>query len=220
MRLIDKLNNLRIKTREYLNPYLGRYRRRKLVRTGFTIISNNCWGGHVYRYYNLPYDSPTVGLYIYTADYLKFVSNLEKYISTDLHFIDYTESKYEDDIVRNNQQNVPIGRLDDVEIMFLHYKTREEAAEKWNRRKQRIHRDNLYFKMSEQNLCSEEYLKKFDALPTDKKFVFVTKDYGLKSQIIFKDFEGQEYIPNDTTEFRKFINITKWLNGEPFKLKQ
>ena len=53
--------------------------------------------------------------------------------------------------------------------MFLHYKSKEEAAEKWNRRKERIQWDNLFFKMSEQNLCNPEILKKFDSLPAEKK---------------------------------------------------
>ena len=74
--------------------------------------------------------------------------------------------------------------------------------------------------MSEQNLCSVSHLLKFDTLPTFNKFVFVTKDYGLDSQIIFHDCDGMEYIPNDTTNFKKFINISNWLKGKPFKLKQ
>ena len=54
------LDALKIKIREELNPYIGRHRASKLKSTRFTIISNNCWAGHVYRYFNLPYDSPTL----------------------------------------------------------------------------------------------------------------------------------------------------------------
>lgn len=38
-------------------------RRKKLTSTDFTIISNNCWGGMMYESYNLPKQSPTVGLF-------------------------------------------------------------------------------------------------------------------------------------------------------------
>ena len=62
--------------------------------------------------------------------------------------------------------------------------------------------------------------KKLTQIDLANKFVFVTKDYGLKSQVIFKDCSNMDFIPNDTTNFRKFINIINWLNGEPFKLKQ
>lgn len=50
------------------NPFLAPFRRAKLERTDFSIISNNCWAGSVYRSYGLPYLSPTVGLYFF-ADY-------------------------------------------------------------------------------------------------------------------------------------------------------
>ena len=39
------LDQIRIKTRETLNPYLAPLRRKKLKTEKFTIISNNCWGG-------------------------------------------------------------------------------------------------------------------------------------------------------------------------------
>lgn len=70
-------------------------------------------------------------------------------------------------------------------MIFLHYKSEDEAYEKWNRRKQRIVWDNIFYKMSEQNLCREIDLKRFDRLETDKKFVFVSRDYGLSSQILW-----------------------------------
>lgn len=31
--------------REKLNPLLGKYRKKNLLGTNFTILSNNCWGG-------------------------------------------------------------------------------------------------------------------------------------------------------------------------------
>ncbi len=214
------LDSAKVKIREKLNPYLAKYRRRKLNNKNFTIISNNCWGGHVYRYFNLPYDSPTIGLYLFSADYIKFIGNLKYYIEKEITFINYKDSKYKDELVKYNQVNIPIGKLDDIEIIFLHYQSEDEARTKWNRRKARIHWDNLYYKMSEQNLCSSDLLMQFDLIDLANKFVFVTKDYGLKSQVIFKDCSNMDFIPNDTTNFRKFINIINWLNGEPFKLKQ
>lgn len=83
------LDSAKVKIREKLNPYLAKYRRRKLNNKNFTIISNNCWGGHVYRYFNLPYDSPTIGLYLFSADYIKFIGNLKYYIEKEITFINY-----------------------------------------------------------------------------------------------------------------------------------
>ena len=52
--------------------YLSRFRKRKLFNKNFTIISNNCWAGWVYRRYNIEYKTPTVGLFIMPDDYMIF----------------------------------------------------------------------------------------------------------------------------------------------------
>lgn len=207
-----KFANLRIKVREFFNPYLGAVRlKRGKVNPNFTIISNNCWAGHVYRYFNVPYQTPTIGLFIFSEDYVKFCKQLKDYLSSELKFISIEESKYKDILKERKNDNVPIGVLKDIEIVFLHYHSEDEAREKWNRRKSRMNWNNLYFKMSEQNLCSFDCLMEFDSLPTEQKVVFVSKDYNLKSQIIFKEWEGKGEILNDTTNFRKYINLEEFL---------
>ncbi len=215
MNIIKKIyDKCRVEFRERIgNPMLGSYRRNLLINNNFTIVSNNCWGAHVYRYFNMPYDSPTIGLYFYAEDYVKFVYNFRYYIDQDLQFVSYKDSKHKTELERKNETNVPIGVLGDIEIVFLHYKSVEEAREKWNRRKERIHWDNLFFKMSEQNLCNIELLRRFDALSVEKKIVFVSTDYSLESQVIFDDYLGNGEVSNDTLNFRKYINIIKWLNG-------
>ena len=81
------------KLREKTNLYFAGERRRQLRDSCFTIISNNCWAGTVYRYFGLPYLSPTVGLYFFASDYVKFASNLRHYINTPLRFISSSESR-------------------------------------------------------------------------------------------------------------------------------
>lgn len=219
MKFINRLSNkVRVRFREkILNPLLGGVRRRRLINKDFTIISNNCWGGHVYRYFNMEYESPTVGMYFYAEEYVKFLSNLKYYMGCELKIISAAQSKYYQELQRRGEEQRLIGRLDDVEIVLLHYHTPEEAISKWNRRKERIHWNNIAIKFSEQNLCTTDILQKFDNLPYERKFVFVHKDYGLKSQILFKECAHLDEIPNDTTHFRRYINLIKWLNGEPFK---
>lgn len=221
MNIQNYITRIDIKLREKLNPYLGPLRRcLGGVKTPFTIISNNCWGGHVYRYFNMPYDSPTIGLFFESTDYIKFISNLKHYINQELQFITLEESRNKDLLIRQNSDKCPIGVLDDIEIYFLHYKTQEEAFEKWNRRKARIHWNNLYFKMTEQNGCTIEQIRQFDKLPYKDKFIFVHKNYGIPSQVLFKDFEDEEYVLNDTMRFRHYINLINWINHKPFKKHQ
>ena len=169
-------------------------------------------GGVVYQYYNIPYLSPTAGVYFFAEDYMRFVKNLRYYMSHEVRSITANESAHKETLYKLHQENVPIGLIDDVEVVFLHYKTFEEAVEKWNRRKSRINWDNLYIKMSFQNECKDEYVYEFDRLPYRNKLFFVTKDYGVQSQIIMKDRLGDSMILNDTDWFNKFIDVTKFIN--------
>ncbi|WP_245150281.1 DUF1919 domain-containing protein, partial [Streptococcus pneumoniae] len=54
--------------------------------------------------------------------------------------------------------------LDDIELHFLHYADEEEATQKWNRRLERIHWDNLYFKFNDNDACTYELMKEFEEL--------------------------------------------------------
>lgn len=213
-RIVHFKDRLSAHFRERLNPFFSPIRRLFLKTRSFTIISNNCWGGHVYRYFGVPYLSPTIGTYFFSEDYLKFLQNLEYYLSCDIRFISCHESKYADELFRRGDINTtcPIGVIDDIEIIFLHYHSNLEAYEKWNRRKNRIDMNHLYVKFSEMNMCTIEQLKLFDNLPYKNKFTFVHKDYGLKSQIIFKDCLSEKEVSNDTFAFRKYINLIKWIN--------
>lgn len=216
------LNNIRIKLRERFNKYLGPIRRKKLKTDKFTIISNNCWGGHVYRYFGLNYMSPTVGLYLFSDDYIKFVNNLKHYLTSDISFIPHTDSKYKRILDKRGGKDAvcPIGRIDDIEIIFLHYSSEEEAKEKWIRRCSRVVWDNIVYKMSEQNECTDALLAEFDKIPEKRKFCFVSENKGLDSQVIFKEYLGKGSICNDTTLFRKYILLPEFINGEPFKKRQ
>lgn len=79
---------------------------------------------------------------------------MKYYIDHELQFIFVNESKQKDNLVERNTI-CSIGVLDDVEmVFFLHYKSQQEALEKWKRRSKRINWNNIVFKFSEQNYCS------------------------------------------------------------------
>lgn len=205
--------------RDWSNPYLAPYRLKKLKKAGidtqFSIISNNCWGGLVYQHYGLPYASPTAGLFFFADDYIKFIYNIKEYLATKLEFISLEESRYVDTLKQYGGEcvNCPIAKCNDIEIIFMHYHTPEEAEEKWRRRAARINWDNIIYKFSEMNGCTQDHLKAFDAFPAEKKVVFTHKDYGLKSQVIYTEFSNIGYVPNDTDSFRKYVDLDKLVCG-------
>ena len=136
-------------------------------------------------------------------------------MSLELQFISVEQSKYKDVLIKNNGQNVPIGLLGDVEIVFLHYCSATEAYVKWNRRKNRIHWDNIYYKFSQMNDCKEEHLIAFDKLETSRKFMF-TSSYrpDLSSAIHMKCFQDKGQILLDTVNFKPNLNLVKFINSE------
>lgn len=188
------------------------YNRKKIVRKDFTIISNNCWAGKVYQYLDMPYLSPTVGLYFFAEDYLKFIENLEYYLGCELQFISVEESKYTSILKEKKQTNVPIGILGDVEIVFLHYTSKEEAKEKWDRRKGRVNYENLIFKFSKMNSCTEEDMARFDNMPFDRKILLNNRKRTLYSSEVYWNGEGNDTeIFSDTLPFPGNLCLTKIL---------
>lgn len=177
-----------------------------LQNTNFSIISNNCWGGYVYQEQNLPYQSPFVGLFLYAKDYYKLVSHFRYYMTKELTFREELEYFAPGDYY------YPIGQLGDLEIHFLHYKTKEEAFEKWNRRKERLNYDNLYFKFDNRDGADADLLKKIDQLPYQNKIIFVNRpEPDLESSVYIPGQEASDAIflmPNVSDYF----DVISWLN--------
>ena len=212
-----KLNKILIKTKEKIENFFYEAKRyfvkRSVKNRGFSIISNNCWAGKVYQYLDMPYLSPTAGLYFFAPDYIKFVSDLRRYLDTPLRFINPEESKYYEEIRKRNQTDKPIGILDDVEIVFLHYKTKEEAEEKWNRRRERVNYNNIILKFSRMDLCTEKEIKEFDSLPFENKFVLNNRlPLKYKSEVYWKEEWKETGISRDTIPFPGNLNLAKLLN--------
>lgn len=191
---------------------LSKIRNKFLKNKKFTIISNNCFGGWVYRIFNLEYQTPTIGLFIMPKDYLKFINNLEYYINNcELRFINYKKSKYYDYWIGKEKRfgKYPIGLLDDIEIHFLHYSSNEEAKMKWERRAQRIDWNNIIVKFSDQNGCTVEDLRKFEKMNKyKKKICFVADNKKVFSDFIYvKEFKKDGYMIDDTWFCKKYINL-------------
>lgn len=215
-RIIHKLS---VKTQNIRAPFL----RKKLIKKDFTIISNNCWGGILYEAYGLPKNSPTIGGYFFADDYIRFVSNLKHYLTSEIKMITVEESKHKNSIVSLGAENAnaPIGLIDDVEFVFLHYKDPEIAKEKWLRRIKRVNYNNLVFKFSYQNECTEEFLKKFENLDLPgKKLMFVhKKELMTNCSVFYPGFENENQLSNDTFYWNKYFDVTAFLNGNGIKNK-
>lgn len=203
-------------TKKISENYLSKFRNKKLNNKSFTIISNNCWAGWVYRRYNLPYLTPTVGLFIMPSDYIKFIKNIKYYISLDLKFINPSNSKHKKYIAKHNDNfgKYPIGVLDEIEIHFLHYKSEKEAYEKWTKRKKRINYEQIIYKFNDQNGCSIENVEDFEKIDVDNKIFFTSNKLFKKDEFIFvKEFEDKGYVMDDMLFCTKYLSLTQYINN-------
>lgn len=190
-----------------IRRYINTYNNRKLLNNkNFTIISNNCWGGNIYQHFGLKYNTPTIGLYITGCDFVKFCSCLDEYLSSSLEFIKWEDAKLYDSL--NNKEKYPVGKLKDIEIYFMHYKTEEEALEKWNDRKKRINKKHILFKLSQRESCSREDISRFMNLPLKNKLCF---SYECFDDVIYvpelENFHGDESnLINGKIDIIKILN--------------
>ena len=205
---------IRLKLRKCYIKFTYKKRRKKINCSDFTIISNNCWGGTVYQSYGLRYNTPTVGLYFMAEDYIKFIYNIKEYLKFDLEFIDFSESKKAK--LTGEKHSYPVGKLHDIEIYFMHYKSKEEAKKKWNRIKNRINWNKIIFKFSNQNFCNKENIEQFLKLSEKHKICFVNnKQYNVEGTIFVKQLNRSNDIKASYEPFgnNKQININKFINN-------
>ncbi|WMI65624.1 DUF1919 domain-containing protein [Aestuariibaculum sp. YM273] len=182
----------------------------------FVIVSNNCWGGTAYQWYERPYNSPFVGLFLYGPCYLKLLNNFEYYMNQKLEFV--SSSNYPD-----RELTYPLAKLDDIEVHFTHYETENEAREKWERRTERMlqetNLDNYYFKICDRERTTKEHLLEFHKLPFKNKVSFSIKDYKeLKGKkhitVIESHKKNKKYVPNGKKMFKLtflYFNLNNWL---------
>lgn len=200
------------KLKQKTNPFFAKSRQKRINNNDFTIISNNCWGGICYEYFGLPKQSPTVGTYFFADDYIKFVTNLTHYLNTKIKIIKAEESKYYRLLKEKSETNVPIGLLDDIEIVFLHYRDPEVAIQKWNRRVKRVNLNNIIIKFSYMNECNDELLEKFLSISGIKKICFVGgKGPEVKDLIYLSEYTDSE-VKDDTFYWNKDVDIFNLIN--------
>lgn len=172
------------------SPYIRKIE--QLVGNDVSIISSNCFAGRIMQDMGMQYNTPTLGLYFWTSDYIEFLKNIRFYLTeAKITFVEHSKYPLGDERRKKWKHWYPIGLLNNkVEIHFLHYHTEDEAATKWYRRAARVNFDNMLVLGMEQNLCTEKEIKEFDKLYFPKKIFFSTKKLDLESNVYIPEFES------------------------------
>jgi len=192
----------------------------KLTNKNFSIVSDDCWGGFIYRALNLPINTPFAWVYIKHQQYLKLLGNLEFYLNKDIEVYSSTENA-----------NHPVGFLDDIEIYFFHYKEVKHAKDTWNRRLDKFNKDNYFVKAAlhneeystERPITSENmdlWLEKFNNLKIKNKVAFTSSTTHFDSCVNIDDSWKILRTITEDQRFYQFImgysdfylDIVNWLN--------
>lgn len=76
--------SLKDRIKPIVYPIINFIPRRRLKNKNFTIICDNCWAGKVYQELGLPYQTPFVGMFVFSPDYIKMLKNIKHYLSGNI----------------------------------------------------------------------------------------------------------------------------------------
>lgn len=159
-----------------IKKHIDKSFQKRLTNSDFTILCPNCIGGVICNRLGQRFNSPTVNLSMTTGDFCSFLENLDYYLSQDPV------------ITEPREDGVPRGKIcgneacPDIILDFIHYKTFEAGRQKWNERKTRIVKDNMYViaydidnmhaeDPKDAGYISDEVFAKFEAFPCNNKIL-------------------------------------------------
>jgi len=176
------------------------------------VVSNNCFGGEIYKRFNLKFNTPFIGLFMYGSDYIKLLSNFDYYLQQPLSFTKH--SKYS-----QRPKDYPIACLEDLEIHFMHYDTEEEVLEKWQRRLERFYRcketHRVIYKFCDRDGATQEELDRFHALPYGHKISFGIEAYQNLNHIKIKESDNG-CVPDGVKLYvlcQRYLDLYDWIKS-------
>ncbi len=197
------------------NKMFARHRRKNLKNKNFSIISNNCIAGGIYQKLGLPYATPTIGLFFFSDDYIRFLENFEFLIKQPLMFKEKSRHPEANDYRLKSKHCYPIAEIgDNVEIHFLHYSDNKEAEAKWARRLGRVNFQNLFFIHGDIESFKEEHFRRYEKLGFKNKIFVSSKPRERSSLTVFVRDYKDDPLSIAQANFEKRFDLIKWLNGE------
>jgi uncharacterized protein (DUF1919 family) len=189
-------------------------------REPFTIVSNNCWGAHVYQALGIPYATPFVGLFIPPESYLTLLGDFDRLMRSGLEFVAASRSPSVNAWREREALRYPIGLLGgEVEIDFQHYPDEAAAREAWRRRSARMVADpgRLFFKFDDREGATAADIDAFCALDLPNKVCFSAKASGAPA-VVVPPQPGEDHAPDGVSLAaisRRYFNTLRWISTLP-----
>ena len=179
-----------------------------------SIISSNCVGGEVYHDLGLPFNSPTINLWMVQPDFLKFATDIQYYIDLKLVFSEELEKRY----------HCPVAFLGEgdkrITIIFLHYNDRKSAEVNWEKRKKRINFNKICLMMSDRDGITYSDIVRFGEIECYRKIMFTYKHYPEfdftyklekdKNNFCVRNYQMKKW--NGFWRWEDQFDCVKWLN--------
>ena len=195
---MGKIKHIIVKIKRVVRKAYNRTIARKLENNYFSVIASNCNGAFLLHDLGLRFNSPFVNLWMKPDDFIRFLSDINHYLSCEMLFVEEPDISY------------PIGLLDDVRIYFQHYSSKEMAREKWEERSKRINFNNLFIMFTDRDGCTYQNLCDFEALPYRNKVVFTHVPYPeFQSACYLKGWESEASV-GMCYEYKSIISIRKY----------
>ena len=151
-----------------INKQISNHYKKMLINDSFTILSSNCIGGLIYHRLEKQFLTPTINMFFSQPDFVQFCIHMEWYLVQELQFID-SELPYPVAQLLGDDNSIP-----DITLFFNHDHDPELAREKWDDRKKRINRDNLYIILYYLDGVTVEQLKLLERIPCKNKIVLTS----------------------------------------------
>lgn len=139
------------------------------------------------------------------SDYLKFVSDLEFYVSGVVQ-------------EQPSDKLYPVGKISDIEVYFQHYSDFEEAKNAWKKRCKRINRNNLaflYVRLVDDE--KDEFIQSFLKLPYKKAVLSLVKHPQSPDVYYMKGSDGIEIAKlNGLCGYRSKFSSKRYLDDFDF----
>lgn len=169
-----------------------------------TIIASDCFGGVLYHNLSLQFCSPTINLAIERDDFYDFLLELNGFLSVE-------------PIEVIGDKGYPMGELEynqkKVRLHFMHYKSFEEAKNKWEERKCRVDFSNLYIFQIYAGEVDKAYVEKFNNLPYKHKFLIVGDKKIKGKNIIFnKVLANKNYKHGMILNFKSDFSCKRYMD--------
>lgn len=163
-----------------------------------TIISQNCIGGVLYHDIEQEFLSPTINLFFYADDFIKFITNIKKYIKKKL--------------ITKIENKIVIGQLGDVKIIFLHYDSEEQAQKKWKERVKRINYSKIFIISTDRDGFNEECYEKFKNINHPKALITANYEWSKEDFCIYIDKYKEQGFVGHTIPNREFYKDNKLID--------